>query len=243
MRYFAFAILLLLAQKNLLAAAIEDFSADYDVYQNGFYLGESRRTLTTKNNQLTLTSITQSKGIAAWFFDVKIVEVSKLIFAKNALRFHSYQYDEKQKNKHETIELRIDKPRQVYNSYTRQHYPLTQNLYDGLGFSLAMMYDLKKGQRKLNYTIAEKEHLKHYQLKFLGYEKIPTNNKAITTIKMEHYDPKSKYRFTFWCAENMHFLPVRIRNIKKNGDEITLNLTHFNHQAVYLETENEDINI
>ena len=243
MRYLSFVILLLFAQKNLLAAVIEDFSANYDVYQNGFYLGESTRTLRSKNDQLTFTSITQSKGIAAWFFDVKIVELSKLIFAKNTLQFHYYKYDEKQKNKHEIIELKIDKPRQVFNSYTKQYYPLIQNLYDGLGFSVAMMFDLKKGQRNLSYTIAEKEHLKHYQLKFLGYEKLPTDNKAITTLKMEQYDPQSKSRFTFWCAENMQFLPVRIRNIKTNGDEITLNLTHFNHQAIYLQTENDDDNI
>lgn len=234
------ALLLLFINSSVLAATVNNFSANYDVYQNGFYLGTSLRTLTNNKNTFTFTSVTQSGGIAAWFFDVKINETSTLIQKDNHLSISSYKYEEKQKNKHEILELKIDETQQLYNSYNKQHYPLTQNMYDGLGFSIALMHDLKNGLREVNYTIAEKEHLKSYQLKFRGFEKLREGNKTINTLKMEHFDPESKYRFTFWCAETMDFLPIRIRNVKNNGDEIVLNLSEFNQKAIYLDLENDD---
>ena len=58
-----------------------------------------------------------------------------------------------------------------------------------------------------------------------------------------HYDPQTKTRFTLWCAENMGFLPIRIRKINYKGKVVLLNLTHFNQQAIDLildEDEDED---
>ena len=232
MRFITVIFCLLLMQPLAYAATIKNFTASYAVYQNGFFLGNSKRALNSASNMYTLSSVTESAGIAAWFFKVKIVETSRLRLKDNKLFFNSYSYDEKQKNKHDKHSLSLDKSNQLYNSFTKQNYPLTKNLHDGLGFTLAMMHDLKNGIRKLNYTIAEKEHLKSYSIKYISEEIISTDDGDVKTLKMEHYDAKTKSRFTFWCAEKFDFLPLRINNIKQNGDEITLNLTRYNNKDV-----------
>lgn len=234
MRFISVIFTILLMQPLVFASTIKDFTANYAVYQNGFFLGNSQRRLNRPNNIYNLSSITESAGIAAWFFKVKIVETSKLRLKDNKLFFYSYSYDEKQKNKHDKHSLSLSKSNKLYNSFTKQYYPLSNNLHDGLGFTLAIMHDLKNGIRKLKYTIAEKEHLKSYFIKFISEENISTDDGDVKTLKMEHYDAKTKSRFTFWCAEKYDFLPIRINNIKQNGDEITLNLTRYNNKDVYL---------
>ena len=244
-RYLYSTVFILLASFSSAFAAtsdspVKDFSASYEVYKNNFFLGNTKRKLTTRENMLTYTAVTETAGIAAWFFDIKIVETSKLMYNNDSLTIHSYKYDEKNKDKHTIHQLYIDDSKQLYNSYTRQQYPITKNLHDGLGFSIAMMHDLQKGQRELKYTIAEKENLKDYHIKFVGKEKLPLYSGYLDTIKIEHTNPNTKDRFTFWCVESMGFLPVRIQNIKDNGDKVLLNLTHFNQEEFHIKIDEDD---
>lgn len=221
------------------SAPVKDFTAQYKLYHNGLYVGISERRLKTEKNMLTFTSATETAGLAALFFKITINETSKLLLKNEQLKFVSYNYDEKNKDKNVVYQLSLDKPQQFYNSYTKQHYPAANNLHDTLGFTVAIMHDLQAGKREIKYTIAEKDNLKTYTLKFIKEEKLTTNNGDINTLKMEHYNPQTKHRFTFWCAEKMGFLPVRIRNINHKGDENLFNLTQFNQQAIYLNLENE----
>jgi len=224
------------------AKVVKDFTAEYALYHNQLFVGESKRQLVNSNNTLTFSAITETAGLAALFIDIKINELSTLEFKNNQLNFMSYQYTEKNKDKKETYQLTLAKNQQFYNSHTKQHYPAAKNLQDTLGFTLAIMQDLQSGKRDIKYTIAEKDNLKSYYLKFIKKENIPTNDGHITTHKMEHYNPETKNRFTFWCADKMDFIPVKIRKINHKGDEDVFNLTMYKQQKIYLNLENEAYN-
>jgi len=240
MQYLVTIILAIILHANVNAASIKDFTATYDLYHNQFFVGKSKRSLNTENQNLTFTSTAETAGIASWFFNVTITEISKLQLKNKHLNFVSYTYSEKNSDETKGYELRQDKPNNFYNSHTKQTYPITQNLHDTLGFTVAIMQDMQEGKRNITYTIAEKDNLKKYTLKFIKKENLTTNNGEISTLKMEHYDPQTKQRFTFWCAENMNFLPIRIRNINHKGDENLLNLTHFNHQVISMSVYTEE---
>jgi len=222
------------------ANPVKDFSASYAVYKNGFFLGNTRRTLKTKNNMLSFTAVTETAGFAALFYDIKIKETSELVINNNQLNIHSYIYDEKKNDKRIVHQLYINDSGKLYNSHIKKSYPVKANLHDALGFSIAMMHDLNKGLRDIKYTIAEKEKFRNYHLKFIKEEELPSGNRSIKTIKIEHINPKTKKRFTFWCAESMGFLPVRILNVKANGDEVLLNLTHFNNKEIHLDMDEDE---
>lgn len=222
------------------SSPLQDFTAKYKLYHNELYVGDSTRKLTTNKNLLTFTAATETAGLAALFLSVSINEISQLQFKNKQLHFTSYEYDEKNKGHDKHYQFYLDKPQQFYNSYTKKNYPAAKNLQDILGFSIATMLDLKTGQREIKYTIAEKDSLKTYTLKFIKEEKLATNNGYIKTLKMEHYNAQKGHRFTFWCAPEMEFLPVRIRNINHKGDENLFNLSHYNNKAIYLNLEDEE---
>lgn len=225
----------------LIAAPIKNFNAKYDVYHNEFYVGETSRTLNFKNNYFRFSSVTKTAGLAALFSDITINETSQLVLDNNHLNFFSYHFDEMKDDKNSRYQLSIDEEsRQLYNSHTQKYYPVTKNLYDMLGFTIAIMHDLKNGQRLLKYTLASKDKIKSYQLKFIQEEKLVSDNEEIITLKMEHYDPQKKQRFTFWCAKNLDFLPIKVQKIKSNGDEILLNLTMLNQRKFDLPLNDEE---
>ena len=240
MQYLITIILTVILQTNLNAAPVKDFTATYDLYHNEFFVGKSKRSLNTENKNLTFSSIAETAGVAAWFFNVTITEISKLKLKNKRLNFISYTYNEKNSDETKGYKLHLDKKHNLYNSHTKQLYPTTKNLHDTLGFTVAIMQDMQEGKRNITYTIAEKDNLKKYTLKFIEKEELQTENGKISTLKMEHYDPQTKHRFTFWCAEDMEFLPVRIRNINHKGDESLLNLTHFNQQPISLSVYTEE---
>lgn len=243
MRYLITIFFYFLLQSNSFATPVKDFTSRYNLYHNDFYIGQSKKTLTTKDNFLTLSSISKTAGVAAWFFDITITEISKLQLKNNRLSFFSYSYDEKGKTKNESYEIHLEKPQKFYNSHTKKSYPLAKNLHDILGFTVAVMHDLQAGKREIKYTIAEKSKVRIYTLKLIQKEDLTTSKGKISTLKMEHYDPKSRTRFTLWCAESMDFLPIRIRKINYKGRVVLFNLTHYNQQAIDLildEDEDED---
>lgn len=240
MKYLTVITFYFLLHSVAVASPLKDFTAGYDLYHNGIYIGQSTRKLTTNDKQLTYTSVAKTAGFISWFIDITITETSKLLFKNKRLNFVSYDYNEQNKGKNEGYQLRLKNSQQLYNSYKKQLYPKPKKLHDTLGFTVAIMHDIQLGKREIEYTIAEKDELKPYTLKFIKKEELTTDNGKISTLKMEHYDPKTKARFTFWCAENMGFLPVRISNINQKGDENLLNLNHFNHKKIYLELDDEE---
>lgn len=240
MQYLITITFYFLLQSIAFSSPLKDFTVGYDLYHNGIYVGQSTRKLTTKDKLLTYSSVAKTAGFVAWFADITITETSKLLFENKRLNFISYDYTEKNNDKNEGYQLHLDKPQQFYNSYEKQHYPVTKNLHDTLGFSVAIMHDIQLGKRELKYSIAEKDNLKTYTLKFIKKEELSTDKGKISTLKMEHYDPQTKVRFTFWCAEKMGFLPIRISNINQKGDENLLNLNRFNQKKIYLELDEEE---
>lgn len=242
MRYLILLTLYILLQSVALAAPIKDFTANYNLYHNEMYVGQSTRNLTTQNKLLTFTSVAKTAGIAAWFVNMTITETSKLRFKNNRLHFISYHYNEDKNGKNKSYQLHLDSPHKLYNSYTKKHYPAVDNMHDILGFTVAIMHELQTGNREIKYTIAEKKKLKTYTLKLIKQENLTTDKGTISTLKMEHYDPDTKRRFTFWCAENLGFLPIRILNINEKGDENLINLTHLNQKAInlHLNLSNEE---
>lgn len=241
MQYLITILVYFSMQTFLFAAPLKDFTAHYNLYHNGTYVGQTTRRLVTKNQSISFSSIAKTEGFIAWFVDITVTEMSKLQYKNDRINFFSYKYNEKKNDKNKGYKLDIDKINNVYNSHTKALYPIKNNLQDTLGFTAAIMHDLQKGKREIEYTIANKDSFKKYSLKLIAKENIATNKGHITTFKIEHYNPQTKVRFTLWCAENMGFLPIRIQKINRKGDTNLLDLTQFNQQKFYLTLDEEEL--
>lgn len=219
----------------------ENFTANYALYHNQSYIGEAMRKLHYNGDTLSYTSKAISKGFISLFYDIKIYEESLFNVKDKQLKFHSYSYYEKKNNDIKNYQIQLKKNTTIFNSHNNESYPLPANLHDTLGFTVAVMHDLQSGLRDMKYTIAEKDKLQQYHLKFIKTEKLRTSKGQLMTLKMEHYDAQSKTRFTLWCAEEMKFLPVRIRKIDHRGKETLLNLNQYNKKPLEIYLPEEEI--
>ena len=241
MQYLITLLFYLSLQTFLFAAPLKDFTAHYDLYHNETYVGQTTRRLVTQNQLINFSSIAKTEGFIALFVDITISEQSKLQYKNDRINFLSYSYNEKKNEKNKGYQLQLDKMNNVYNSHSKALYPVSGNLQDTLGFTTAIMYDLQKGKREITYTIAEKNSFKTYNLKRVATENIAITDGHIATLKMEHFNPQTKVRFTLWCAEKMGFLPIRIQKINRKGDVNLLNLTQFNQKKLYLALPEEEL--
>ena len=241
MRYIITLFFYLLLHNVAFSTSIKDFTSRYEVYHNNFYVGTATRKLKKEKNFFIFSSEAKTAGIASWFYDVTITETSKLIDKNKQFRFHSFDYHKNKNGEKEGYQLNLKNSQQFYNTYKKQLFPVSNNLHDTLGFTVAIMYDLKMGKRSISYTVAKKTKIDNYQLEFMKEENLETNTGAIHTLKMEYFDQKKKQRITIWCAPEMDYLPIRIININSNGDENLLHLTHFNNKPVYLSLDEEEI--
>ncbi len=237
-RKHSWLILLLLSSSPL--QAVENFSAGYDLYYNGIFVGRSQRELKNNQNILTYTATSKTAGLAAVFLDVTIRETSRLRLQQQQPRFFDYHYLESNNDKQEKYAITLRDQHTFYNSHTKKTYPYADNLQDTLGFAIRLMHDLQQGKRNIAYTMAEKDQVKTYNLKFIGKESLLTDNAPLETIKLEYHEPGSKLRFTVWCAEKMGFLPVRIASITPHGDENLLLLNAYNRKKIYIDYDLEE---
>ena len=240
MRYLITLFFYLLLQNIAFSASIKDFTSRYEIYHNDFYVGTTTRKLNKENDFFIFSSEAKTAGVASWFFDITITETSKLIDNNKQLHFYSFDYNKNKNGEKESYQLNLENPEQFYNTYKKQLYPVSSDLHDTLGFTVAIMYDLKMGKREIPYAVAEKTKIDNYQLKFIKEESLETDTGTILTLKMEHYNPQKKQRITIWCAPEMDYLPIRIININSNGDENLLRLTHFNNKPVHLSMDEEE---
>ena len=96
---------------------------------------------------------------------------------------------------------------------------------DKFNYILAMMRDLSRGMRSVEYTIADGgRRLKHYVLAGVGEERIETALGTFDTTVVRRERENGKRQTTLWCAAELGFLPVKIVHVERDGKSMTLHI-------------------
>jgi hypothetical protein len=98
------------------------------------------------------------------------------------------------------------------------HMALQPGLQDKLLFQLKMMQDLKNGAEVLQYSVADGGKIKEYRIEKIGDEVLEIALGRFNTIKLQRIT-KTKTT-TWWCAEQLHYLPVKIQQKKQDGSRV-----------------------
>lgn len=213
----------------LLAQELPDFSANYRVKLNGMSAGELKRELTTTPAGMRkFTSQSQAKGVFAFFKPDLVEEISIWQWNDNSIRPQSYLYQRTggKKEKYLILDFNWEK-QQVKIDDKKQTWALDvePNTLDKLVYQLALMSDLEQQKEELNYQIADKRKLRTYNIVIVGTEVINTPLGKIETIKLKRQHVSGKQRqTTLWCAPELHYLPVKIEHIEKDGTSFTAEL-------------------
>jgi hypothetical protein len=101
------------------------------------------------------------------------------------------------------------------------------------------MQALQYSIRALHFRIADKEHIREYDLIPRGKKVFDTRLGKLHTVVMQYYDKQKNQTFTFWCAKELDYWPYQSRKQESDGDVIQLRLRSYNGKPARL-TREED---
>lgn len=207
------------------------FTADYEVSKNGTILGESHRRLISREHGkiLNYASTTIPTGIISLFVSDKFMEHSVVEISKNTILPKKYEYQRTGGKKEITFKATFDwRKKRIQMTGHNSPEELKPDTHDLLSFQLALMKGLMNGQRSFQFQVVDHKRIQTQTLKYTRQEKVKTSMGILNVLQLDHRAEKSQYHFTFWCAQELHYLPIKITKTEQDGDIIQLKLKRFN---------------
>ena len=170
------------------------------------------------------TSHTEPAGMVALFRKETRVERSEWKLAGDMLQPLEYHYERTGK-KARSIDITFDWDNKVArhdSQGTAWRLPVPPGTLDKFSYLFALMRDLNRGERHVEYTVADGgRHLKHYVLAGVGEERIETALGTLDTTVIRRERNDSKRVTTLWCADALGFLPVKLVHVEGDGTVLT----------------------
>jgi hypothetical protein len=211
------------------AAATElprTFEAHYSLYRAGAKVAEMLRVFTRLDDGMyRYRSETRTTGLFRMFRKDHVVEQSNWRVQGGELQPLEYLYEHSGGRKDRSVAVTFDWDAQRITNTVNGHswrMPSEPRVMDKLLYQLAIMHDLKAGRSPLAYTIADGGKIKTYSFELLGKETVHTPLGEFAALKVSRQRVNSTRETVFWCAEELHFLPVRVENIEKDGGKTTV---------------------
>ncbi len=198
----------LTARADLLA---NGFDAEFNVYMAGIHAGISQRHVTVDGDTLRYTARSEPKGMARLFTKDIVTEQSTMRRIDDDVQSLEYRYDQTGKDEvHEKVLFDWQKKELTITKNGRT-YPIRPNTYDMLSFQIAMMLKLAKQPKTFTFHVADHHDLHTYEAHVVGPEEITTEyREGMQTIRVDSVNRKENLKFSFWCAPELDYLPVRI---------------------------------
>lgn len=218
------------------------FTADYEVSKNNTVLGVSHRRLVMRDQgkKLDFASTTVPTGIIALFISDRFIEHSLIHINKSGIQPQRYEYQRTGGKKEITFQAKFDwKNRLIQRSSSEYPDILQSGTQDLLSFQLALIKGLEEGQKQFQFEIVDHKRIQTQKLNYSKSFQIDSSYGKLDILQLDHKADESHYSFTFWCARQLHYLPVKIIKTENDGDIIQLKLTRYNQTPFRLLEESE----
>ena len=230
--------LLLVLQIAAVSAAVsagdlpEEFEATFMVEVGSMTIGRIRLALSAgTNGRYISTSFTEPAGMLAPLSGETRIERSEWVFAADWLKPLAYHYERTGKKAH-SIDISFDWDKNVAqhdSNGAAWRLPVPPGTLDKLNYLFALMRDLKRGERRVEYTVADGgRRLKQYVLVGIGEERIETALGPFDTDVVQRERTDSKRETTLWCARALGFLPVKIVHVERGGAVLMVRIDSLN---------------
>lgn len=232
--FFFLALLVLPLNANPMFSG---FTAEYEVSRNDMVLGVSKRRLVSREHgtKLDYASTTIPQGLVALFISDRFMEHSLIHVTPSGLQPRRYEYQRTGGKKEITFQANFDwRNKQIQVTGNEQAQEMLPNTQDLLSFQLALMQGLYEGKREFHFQIVDHKRTQLQSLVYSRTEQVRSSLGKLDLLQLEHKANKSNYRFTFWCAKQLNYLPVKIRKIEHDGDVILLKLKHLDKEKFHL---------
>lgn len=207
---------------------IPSFTAKYSVSKSGISLGEMVSTFKTdQNDNYTYSSITEPKGIARWFSSDTVSEVSSGTYLDGKITSLQYSYSRSGGKKKQNTKIDFDYQNKIATDITNgktKKLAIGEKTTDRQIVQILLMIDMLKKQEHLNYEVINKQGLKPYNFKKANAEKLKTELGEFDTIKVIRKKEGSSRETTLWLAEQLRYLPVRIKQTKDGSTKFEMDI-------------------
>jgi hypothetical protein len=230
MRFLNICLIILVYSWNhnlAIAAELNPFTIEYQVYARGLYLGDAIMSLkSTSGNNYVLESKTNSSGLVAIFRKDSINEFSRFKFTSNHIQPQEYSYQQKTGSRERSQHIQFNWQQNSAHGVKdgrEWEIRLQPKVLDRISYQLALILDMRRGEQNLNYKVADDGKIKLYQFRQIATETLNTPLGKLETIVLERI-PNSDERHTkLWCAPALQFSAVKIEHLEK-GDTIKFEL-------------------
>ncbi len=211
-------LLLFCFASNALAADLTPFRANYEFRVNGIVVGATVVSLSPDaDGHWIYTDETHPTGIGLLLGSNRSRrEYSLVSIHEGSPRPLEFQEHDGLRGKTREGLLHFDWKAGVVSGTWNDvpwNAPLQETFHDPLSYQLAIMMDLAKGKRIMNYLIAEDAKIKPYQFRAVAQASIPTLAGPFDTVRVELVQDSDKRYTILWCAPALAYLPVQVEHL------------------------------
>ncbi len=207
-------------------ALINSYNATYQIIKHEIRIGTIEHVFLRKaDSSYTFTSTTKPYGIGRLFTREQKIESS--VGKINVARAIPFRYENKQKSttKSYSLNFQIDRQkivRKQLDGISADHF---DDLHDSLSYQLQLSLDMHNpSMDAFHYKILKKKKIKTLDFRSLSTGELSTvlGNLDVKILLRQINDNRKKT--TIWAASKFSYLPVKILNVGKNGEEISIQL-------------------
>jgi hypothetical protein len=226
----AFALALLCASAQVVAAPPPAFNADYDVAQGGQPLGTAQVSLRPADdgNWVYSRDLTGTGGLAA-VLGASTSERSTLRWKGDVPEAVSYDYKMQTAIKTRQRKLRVDWSAgkvSVDEGKGTSSYSVQPGMVERNTLALAVGLALRDGQRDITLPVAVRQAVEMQHFKVTGTETVTVPAGRFKALRVERTD--ADRGFTAWYAPDRFPVPVRLS--QHDGGDLQMELVSYKRQ-------------
>lgn len=221
------ALCLLLLSSNV-AAELKPYSAVYNFYLKGFYIGESTQNLTKNENLWEIVMSTQAKGLASFMKPNPIVERQTFKIEDSELHLLTAEYEDQNKSIKIVSKVNSDNNElKIKLSKKNKTLKFNQPLYSYL--LMPIKAGLEKNSTPQNITVFDKKKIKKLLIK------TAINENKVVRVFTNQSNKRVEYSFN----NTNEIVPYRIERFNKHKSMFYLQLTHLNGEKITLKEKTQ----
>jgi hypothetical protein len=197
-----------------------EFVADYAISVNGIKVGKARFRLEHLGTDEYLYESEATKtGLGRLLGSDKATERSRWRFVDGSIRALEYQARNPEGDDDDNAHLIFDwGARKVQNRGAGEHWRIAmpEGTLDQMVMQLAILLDLRSGERELRYPVATRGRIKQYRFEVVGEDRTELPFGDYRTLKLARTDDERDQSW-IWSAPKLDYFPVRFLKRKESG--------------------------
>lgn len=210
-------------------APVAPFHANYQVLRNGEAVGEATLSLRANGDGVwEFDSHTRGTSGMASLLGLDVAETSTFDWHDGHPQGLRYRYVQSAAIHSRTRDIDFDwkdATARVHDGNKQYRLSLQPNAIDRSLVTIALMADLQAHTPTLAYLIVHKDKVSRQQYVQSGRDTLDLPAGRIDAVRVEREGGSSKRQTTSWFAPSRGWLPVKIEQVGKHGETITLQLT------------------